>query len=163
VAIMQERTAALAARFDEAAGEFIAVVEQCTTEGWQAICPDEGWPVGVTAHHVADWWPVMGAFVRAITAGEPLPADLVEGAAGRNDRHAVEARDCTREETLALLRERAAAVSALLRGLEDEQLERTALLWGRDVSALRLIERNLIGHPAAHVDGIRAYGVPAPA
>jgi hypothetical protein len=50
--------------------ELIAVVERCTEEQWRAACADEGWPVAVTAPHVADWWPEILPIVRALAAGE---------------------------------------------------------------------------------------------
>lgn len=153
---MQERMNVYRDEFDLAASEFIAEVESLSADRWQATCADEGWSVGVSAHHVADWWPVIAGIVRTMADGgsvSPMPIAEVHE---RNAGHAASQADCDKEETLVLLRERSAAVSDLLRSLQDEQLDRTAAPWGREVSAQQLIERNLIGHPRHHLAAIRA-------
>jgi hypothetical protein len=153
---VQERTQAYSEEFDHVATEFIAEVESLSPERWQAICPDEGWTVGVSAHHVADWWPVITGIVQTIADGGVLTPMTIAEVQERNANHASSHADCDKGETLSLLRERSAAVSAMLRSLQDEQLDRTATPWGREVSAQLLIERNLIGHPKHHLAAMRA-------
>jgi hypothetical protein len=155
---MQERTQAYNEEFDQVTAEFIAEVESLSAERWQALCPDEGWTAGVSAHHVADWWPVITGFVQTIANGGSVSPMTSAEVQERNANHAAAQRDCEKGETLTLLRERSAAVSALLRSLQDEQLDRTAAPFGREVSAQLLIERNLIGHPRNHLAAIRAAG-----
>jgi DinB superfamily len=153
---MQERTRAFTEEFDEVAGEFIAEVESLSAERWRATCPDEGWSVGVSAHHVADWWPVIAGIVQTMADRGTVTPMAIADVHERNANHAARQVDCDKEETLALLRERGAAVSTLLRSLEDSQLDRSAAPWGREVSSELLIVRNLIGHPRHHLAAIRA-------
>src|SRR5262245_38653700 len=116
---MQERTRAFTEKFDAVAGEFISEVGSLSAERWRATCPDEGWSAGVSAHHVADWWPVIAGIVQTMAdSGTVTPMAIAE-VHQRNADHAAGQADCDKEETLALLRERSAAVSALLRSLQD--------------------------------------------
>ena len=154
---MGERVDALATEYEQALAELLAVVEGCSDEQWRAACAEEGWPVGVTAHHVADWWPVVLPVVRALAAGEAFQVPSLDDVHEKNARHAREQAACTKEETLALLRRGRVEAAATIRGLSDAQLERAAPIWGgRELSLERLIRFNLIGHARTHAAGIRA-------
>src|SRR5215216_1097469 len=151
---MGERVDALADEYEQVLAALLAVVAGCTDEQWRAACADAGWPVGVTAHHVADWWPVVLPVVRALAAGEAFGAPSLEEVHEKNARHAREQAGCTQDETLALLRRGSVEVAATIRGLSDAQLERAAPIWGgRELSLERLIRFNLIGHARAHATG----------
>jgi hypothetical protein len=153
---MGERAAVLAQQYEEAVQDLIGLVQRCTDEQWQAHCADEGWTVAVTAHHVTDWWPVIAPMVQAIAAGAPVSALSIEAVHKKNADHAERERACTRVDTIALLQEGSAAVARQVREIPDEHLDRNAEVWGRELSAQRLIERNLIGHARIHTAGIRA-------
>ena len=154
---MGERVTSLADEYEQVLAELITVVGGCTDAQWRGACADEGWPVGVTAHHVADWWPVILPIVRALAAGESFSVPSLEEVHEKNVRHAREQADCTKEETLALLRQGGAEAAATIRSLSDEQLDRAAPIWaGREMSLERLITFNLIGHARTHASGIRA-------
>lgn len=153
---MQERARAFKDEFDQVAGEFITEVESLSAERWQATCADEGWSAGVSAHHVADWWPVIGGIVRTMADGGSITPMTLADVHERNANHAAREAQCEKDDTVAALREHSAAVSELLRSLQDEHLDRTAAPWGREVTAEQLITRNLIGHPRHHLAAIRA-------
>ena len=152
---MGERTVALAAQYQQAVQDLIDLVQRCSDEQWQSLCPDEGWTVAVTAHHVTDWWPVIAPLVQAIGTGGPISAPSGGAVHQKNAEHAERFAGCTQAETAALLQEGSAAVARQLRAMPDEQLDRTATVWGREMSAQLLIERNLIGHARTHTSGIR--------
>ena len=50
---MAERAEALAEKFEQTNNDVISMVESASDGQWKAICADEGWSVGVVAHHVA--------------------------------------------------------------------------------------------------------------
>ena len=59
---MSERAAALAERFERINQDLIATVERCSDADWRRACAGEGWPVGVTAHHVATFAALTGDY-----------------------------------------------------------------------------------------------------
>lgn len=66
----------LAHRFQDFNQRLIAFVEQCPADKWRRVTKAEGWPVGVTAHHVgAIHYPVL-AWVQMIwsKARPPQPS-----------------------------------------------------------------------------------------
>jgi hypothetical protein len=73
-----------------------------------------------------------------------------------NAEHAKQFANCTRDETLVLLRKNAAGAASTVRGLSDDQLDRSApLLGGPPMTAQQVIERVLIGHVQEHHGSIR--------
>jgi hypothetical protein len=150
---------ALAHQFEEAVQTLGALLERCSMEQWRTICPEEGWTVGVTAHHVAGSFRFISGLIEVLAAGNPLPEVTAEGIDEGNARHAVKFADCDQGETIAGLRVKGAAAAQLVAGLSDGQLENAApfaLRSGRVTSARRIIERMLIGHVESHRADIEA-------
>ena len=106
---MSERAAQLARRLDEANAELARAIEACSDAAWRSQCPGEGWTAGVTAHHVAAAHPEVIGLVQVIAAGQPLPPFTQDILDQGNAEHARAASGCTRDETLALLRDSGAA------------------------------------------------------
>ena len=155
---MSVRAAALADRFERINRDLIAAVERCADADWQRTCAGEGWPIGVTAHHVATSYPAFKGFIQGIATGADLPPITPEMLDASNARHAEEHARCSRQETLELLRRDGQAAAEAVRGLSDEQLDRTApmaLAGGSAVSAQQMAEF-MIGHPTDHLASIRA-------
>ena len=125
---MGSRSEALASRFDEAVEEFSKVVESCSDAQWQRTCGAEGWTVGATAQHVAGQFPLEREFIEEAANGRRRP-ELHVGRHQRQERYARGSEhERSKAEVLALLREGAAPMTAYMRGLSDEQLDRTAPL-----------------------------------
>jgi ketosteroid isomerase-like protein len=153
------QVATLVARFEEANQELIGEIERLSDEEWARTCPGEGWPVGVTAHHVAASHVAVARLVEAIAAAGELPPITMDTFDQINAAHAREHAGCGRAETVELLRGEGQAAAAIVAGLRDEQLDRTAsaaFLGGAEISARALIERVLIGHVAGHLESMRA-------
>ena len=153
---MSERANELARRLDEANAELARAIEACSDATWKSPCPEEGWPIGVTAHHVAATIPEVMDFVQLIAAGQPLPPmtrDIIDQG---NAEHARAAAGCTKADALQLLRENGAMASRELRGFGDEQLDRKGQLFVGEMSAQAVIEAALIGHVAGHLQSIRS-------
>ncbi|MGH2586923.1 MAG: DinB family protein [Dehalococcoidia bacterium] len=153
---MGERTETLAKQFEATNEAVIAAVEQCSGDQWSAVCAGEAWPVGVTAHHVGSSHQPVAGLAQAIANGQPLPPLTAETLNAGNAKHAQDFANCTKEETIVLLRDGGVQAAAIVRGLGDEQLNRSATVFGNEMSAQQAIEGILIGHPRSHLESIRA-------
>lgn len=149
---------ALAARFAAQNDEIVALVEGCTDAAWRRVTAEEGWPVGVTTHHIAI---VQEAFVRLVgrlAAGATYSPTVAMDAIDReNAAHARDFAAVGKAETLAPLRASGEAIGRLLGGLDDADLARVAgTFGGNELSVGRVVEYVVIGHAAAHLASIRA-------
>jgi DinB superfamily len=156
---MSARAQALARAFEEANQELIALLQQATPEQWRQRTLDEGElrPVGVIAHHVALAHPRIAQRVEAFAQARAVPARHPELFDERNAQHARDNPDPDQQATLDLLRESGAAVAALIAGLSDVELERTA---SEDPDApvmttAEIIEQRQIGHVRTHLGTIK--------
>jgi len=156
---MSERSEALAQQFEQVTSALASLIESCSDQQWRSHCAGETWPVGVTAHHVASGHIAAAPFVEMLANGQPLPPLTAEMLDQMNAQHASEHANCTRAETLALLRANSATTARMLRGLSDEQLDRSApipLLGGATVTAEQFGNGLLVQSVQEHVDSIRA-------
>jgi hypothetical protein len=152
---MSARAEALARQFAEANQELIALLEQATPEQWRQRTADEGElrPVGVIAHHVAVAHARIAQRVEAFAHGRPVPARHPELFDARNAQHARDNPDPDQRATLDLLRQSGAAVAALIAGLSDVELERTASEdpGAPGMTTAEVIEQRQIGHVRSHL------------
>ncbi|HZS32689.1 MAG TPA: maleylpyruvate isomerase N-terminal domain-containing protein [Methylomirabilota bacterium] len=148
---MSERARHLAERLEQANRELVATVERLSDQEWRTTSPAEGWPLGVVAHHVAQGHHDIAQLVRMVAAGQSPPASLTwETLNQKNAEHARQYANVSKAETVALLRQNAAAAAAAVRALGDAELDRTATLMGGPTSTAQVIERILIGHVQEH-------------
>jgi uncharacterized protein (TIGR03083 family) len=153
---MAQRSQALADRFEKASREMVATVEQCSDAQWKSKTSGETWSVGVVAHHVAQGHEGIADIVRRIATAQPMPPLTMDMIHQGNAEHAKQFADVTKADTLALLRKNATAAASAVRGLSDEQLDRSApVLGGPPMTAQQAIERILIGHVEGHHDSIK--------
>jgi hypothetical protein len=150
----------MARKFAEANNTLIALLQQATAEQWRARTLDEGElrTLGVIAHHVAVAHPRIAQRVEAFARGTTVPARRPELFDQRNAQHALDNPDPDQGATLMLLRQTGADIEALIAGLTDEQLERTA---AEDADAplmttAEVIEQRQIGHVRGHLSTIEA-------
>ena len=146
----------LAEKFEATNNELLSVVEGLSDHQWRMPCADEGWPVGVTAHHLAESLGRVTGLVQALASGAQLPAITMDSLNEGNAEHAVRAASVTRAETAKLLSDNIAAGAAMLRGLNDSQFAGTAALPFGEMSAAQIVEGIMIGHAGMHLQGIRA-------
>ena len=71
--VASRRAEALASEFRAENEALIALVVGMDERGWTQDCPTEGRSVGVVVGHIAQGHLIIGAIVRAIAAGRPLP------------------------------------------------------------------------------------------
>ncbi len=155
---MAHRAEALANRYEQLNNELIAVLEQCSVEQWRALCANERWPVGVTAHHVAAMTNLNVELLSGAARGVPWPAIAMDVVDQGNAEHALQYADCTKAETIDLLTRTGTAVSTLIRQLDEQQLDRAwPALWRGNalLSVAQCVEGHLIGHIRDHLASIR--------
>lgn len=149
---MSERAETLANLFSAELEGLLTLAEGCTPAQWQQTTPDEGWPVGVVAHHVAVSFPVITKWIQKVAAGRPvsLPRSAIDEA---NAHHAQEAPNYSQTETIALLRSNGAAILVAIRALSADELQQSATMApaeGRALTADQVIRHILIHHVQEH-------------
>jgi hypothetical protein len=156
------RATDLAERLTATADAFAEYLAGLTPEQWRTRCgnhptirvgdEDENRPVGTVAHHIGVALPRQLAMLRAIVAGEEVPAPSRTG----NAVHAQANPQPDQGETVALVRGNAAEAAAVIRGLSDEDLDRRGRIMLGEVSAAEAVERVFLGHITWHEGSIRA-------
>jgi hypothetical protein len=149
---------ALAKKFEAKAQEAAAVIEKLSDADWKKVTSSEKWSVGVTAHHIAGAHETIAGLIKTIADGNPGPNIPMDALHQMNAKHAQDFANCTKAETLALHRKNAVAAAAVVRGLGDDQLARSAnvLQGAPPMSAEQLAGGLLCGHVDEHLGSIRA-------
>lgn len=155
---MSNRGESLAVRLEQVNAELRDAVAGCDDESWRRVTSATGWPVGVVASHVAGGQKLIAGWVQSLADGQPVAVDMPM-IHESNAAHAEKRRDVTREEVQSALSRNGEAAAATLRGLTDEQLDRSApiaIFAGEEITAAQLADRLLIGHILGHLAEIRA-------
>jgi hypothetical protein len=149
---------ALAGQFEKKAQEATAVFEKLSDTDWKKTTSAEKWSVGVVAHHVAMGHEGIGGIIKTIAAGQAMPHFTMDMLHAMNAKHAQEYAGCTLAQTLALHQKNAAAAAALVRGLSDADLARSAPVHtGAPVMSVeQIVNGILINHINEHLGSIRA-------
>ena len=155
------RAAELAAEFEAAQDEFIALLESLTDDQWRAKGTnyptqmnneDEGRSVAVIAHHVASTGPFTMGRIQDTLAGRTLtPVNITQMSAD----HARENRDCSRNEVLSLLRESKPKIADAIRPIPDDRLDQAMPTpTGAQMTIAFRIQAILTGHIKMHQGSI---------
>jgi hypothetical protein len=162
---MSQRSNELARQLEQAVAEFGKAVEGCSDAQWAAICNAEGWTVAQTAQHVSGQFPLEMEFITAAAEAKPIPSYSWDDINGKNESRAQKNRAASKADVVKELRDGAASTAAYIRGLSDEQLDRTGSLGladGASVSTQQLIEGGvLIAHVTGHLESIRGARLPS--
>jgi len=157
---MPSRAESLADKFEQAVAEFATTIERIPDDKWNAKGGPEGWTVAGVAQHVSGQFPLEMQYITAAAEAKPLPSYSWDDINGMNESRAEKNSSASKAEVLRELREGAASTASYVRGLSDEQLERTAslaLAGGATVSAQQLIEGGvLIDHVLGHMKSLPA-------
>jgi hypothetical protein len=153
---MGAKSEAIAKQLETKVREAMATVEKLTDSDWRKVTDVEKWPVGVTAHHLAGALEPVSKMVRAVAAGQSreIPSGMIDE---MNAKHAQEYADCTKAETIELLRKGSATAAAVIRGLSDDQLAQSGPVFAGapPMTAEQLITAALLGHIDGHFGSIR--------
>jgi len=154
---VRAKSEGLAKQFETKAQEAVAVIEMLSDADWKKVTAAERWTVGVTAHHLAGAFEPVAGIITGIVSGT-LPGGFSRAMLDEmNARHAREHANCTRAETVALLRQGAPKAAAVVRGLSDDQLAKSGTVFtdAPPMTAEQLVMRGLIAHIDEHVGSIR--------
>ena len=127
-------------------------VGTCSQDTWTNFTAAEGWPVGVTARHIAvAHYPVI-EWVQMIIEGQPLPAVTFDTINALNAQHAADHNPCSRQEVLDLLQTNHATVMSYLQtiGADDAARQGYLRLFDVEISAAGLFQAVLIDGVEAH-------------
>jgi uncharacterized protein (TIGR03083 family) len=147
---MGARADALARQFEGKAQDAAAEIEKIGEGDWKKVTEAEKWTVGVTAHHLAGAFEAVAGIATRLAAGQSMGDFNRAMLDEMNARHAREHAGATKAETVALFRKGAATAAATIRGLSDEQLDRSGTIFG-DVPAMT-VEQFLTGALIRHID-----------
>jgi len=145
-------------QFESLNTDFVSTVSGCTDRQWQQQTANEGWPVAVVAHHLAEVYGTFTGVFGSLAAGNAdAPALTSQMIDENNANHAQTNANAGQQQTIELLRVNGAAVVDALRNLRDEQFDDTTfLLDGNPLSAAQVVEFALIAHIGEHLASIRA-------
>ena len=148
---------ALAKQFEAKAQEAAAGIEKLSDADWKKVTAAEKWTVGVTAHHLAGAFEPVAGIITAIVSGQ-LPAGFSRVMLDeRNAQHARDHANCTKAETIALLRKGTPVAAAVVRGLSDDQLAKSGTVFtdAPPLTAEQVVMGGLINHIDEHFGSIR--------
>jgi hypothetical protein len=148
---------ALAKQFEAKAKDAAATLDKLSDADWKKVTEAEKWPVGVTAHHLAGGLEAVSGIITGIVAGR-APGNFTMGMLDQmNAQHAKEHANCTKAETAALLQKGTATAAAVVRGLSDDQLAKSGVVFTNAPprTAEQLVQRGLIMHIDEHLGSIR--------
>ena len=156
---MSQRSEALNDRFEAFNNEMIEFAESCPDDVWGQVVEDEGRPVGVMVHHVASGhYGGSLQFSQMVVAGEPLPNLTWEMIHSSNTDHAAEHAGVTKEESLGVMRENAAALSSFITGLDDAALDRRANseAFGGEIGVEAIVDMIIVSSGGGHLEKMKA-------
>lgn len=154
---MGTKSETLARQFEAKAAATVALLETLSDTDWKATTEAERWTVGVTAHHLATVFEPIAGMITGVVSGQAQGGLTMALIDEMNARHAKEHANCTRAETIALFRSTAASAAAVVRGLGDDQLARSASVFtdAPPMTAEQIITGALLDHVDEHAGSIR--------
>jgi hypothetical protein len=110
------------------------------------------------AHHVAAGHEGILGIIKTVAAGQSVPNFTMDMLHDMNAKHAKEFANVSKAETIALHKKNAAAAAAVVRGLSDADLGKSAtVLTGMPpMSVEQIIHGILLNHVEEHLKSIRA-------
>jgi uncharacterized protein (TIGR03083 family) len=155
---MAAKAEALAKQFEAKVQEATAVLEGLSDADWKKTTSAEKWTVGVVAHHVAGSHEGIAGIIKTVASGQSMGNFTMEMLHDMNAKHAKEFANVTKAETVALHKKGAAAAAAVVRGLSDADLGRSATVLGGmpAMSVEQIINSILINHVNDHIGNIKA-------
>ena len=157
--MMTKRSEALAQRVEEGHRELMALIESLSDEEWKRPIPGDLRTVGVVLHHVADVLPILTVLFKDIAAGNTMTGIELQTVHDLNYQHSIDHAECTKDETLALLKQNSTTISAAIRELSDEELDQAvplSLHFDAPLTTQYFIEFHPLRHSYWHMADVRA-------
>jgi hypothetical protein len=147
-----------AMEFETVSDEVILTVTGCSDEQLRRTTDREGWPVVVVAHHLAMVYGFFNGALTALADEAMTPMRLTAEAIDENNAlHAREYASIGKTETLDALQVNRDSFAQTLRALDDEQLQRTVVIFGAGVerTAAQVVQIAVIGQTRDHLASMR--------
>lgn len=125
---MRTHGAAVADDLDAKLREIEAILRQASDTQWRAVCPSEGWPVGLVAFHIALHMERPAGWIEDALAGKPPFEFSLAETDALNDAVARYGILPSKGFVLGALTGGASRMLAVLRAMTDADLERDALI-----------------------------------
>lgn len=154
---MGARAEQLAKKFDETCREMHTTVEKLSDAEWKKVAQGEKWSVGVVAHHIAQSHMGIAGLIKSLASGQHTASISMDDINVGNAKHAKEFASVGKADTVALHKKNAAEAAAIVRGLDDAALARSAsALKGMPaMTTEQAVVGILIGHLEDHLGSIR--------
>jgi hypothetical protein len=120
--------------------------------------PENQCSAAALAEHIAGVHANVAGWVKLIVAGEPLPPLTMADIDRANAEQAIRNDGLSKDDVLARLRAGGSAMTAVLRGLSNDDLTRAApfTLVGGEIDVQTLVEQAVLTHTQEHLASLRA-------
>jgi len=153
---MGAKAEALAQKFEAKVQEATGVMEKLSDADWKKVTSAEKWPVGVTAHHIAEAHQIISGIVKAVAGGQSMPPFTMDALNAMNAKHATDFAGCSKSETIAYHKKNAEAAAAVVRGVNDADLGKSAtVITGAPAMSAEQLCGLLAGHIDEHLTSIK--------
>ena len=152
------RSARLAERLECGARELADFARSLTEAEWRLATPGDGRRIGVIVHHVATVYPLEVHLAQMIAAGTPIVGVTWATVHEMNAAHAVEHRNVSKIDALALLTENSAAAAGAIRRFSDDDLDRAvpvSLYGDTELTCQFMLEDHAVRHSRHHLARLR--------
>ncbi len=131
-------------------------VDHCSADEWERTTAEEGWRVGVTAHHIGAVHYSVIDQVQMILDGVPPTITTLEDVDRLNKAHVKEYARCMPAETRQFLVDEARRVTNWFETLAQQDLEKTAHIefMGGCTSGVQLLQVVLIDLAQGHLRSV---------
>jgi hypothetical protein len=155
---METHAADLTSRYARVLEAVVATVEPLPAASLRRRCSEDRCSVAALAGHVAAVHGTVAGWVGSILAGESLPPLTMAEIDRLNAERAISNDGLSKDGVLARLRASGATMTAVLRGLSDDDLARSApfTLFGGEVNVQTLVEQAVLAHTEQHLASLRA-------
>ena len=149
---------ALARQFEAKAQEAGAYIEKLGDADLKRVKEAEKWTVAATAHHLFSAYDRVPDIAKGLAAGQS-PANFSTKVLDQmNAQHAKDFAACGKADVMALHRTASAKAASVIRGLSDEQLGKSGVIFqdAPPFTVEQLVTRALIAHTDEHMGSIRS-------
>jgi hypothetical protein len=155
---MGNRAEKLADRVEQGHRALLDLLAHLDQQGWETRVEGDGRTVTIVVHHVATMLGLEKNFIEQLASGEPSEGITHAKLHDMNAQHAQANADCTRDESIDLLKKNSLSVLAAIRGLSDEELDTASTIslhWSAPLTTQYFIEEHPLSHSYEHAAAIR--------
>src|SRR5215475_12869867 len=148
---------ALARQFEAKAREAGGYIDKLGEADLKKVTEAEKWTVAATAHHLFGAYERVPDIAKGLAVGQS-PANFSTKVLDQmNAQHAKDFAACSKADLMALHRAGSAKAASVLRGLSDEQLAKSGVIFqdAPPFTVEQLVTRALIAHTDEHMGSIR--------